>query len=68
MMSPSEAKKEIFWIAFKSLPKKERQSIVERLFKDSEFSEDLIDIAILKQREDEPSRLIEDYLVEKEKR
>lgn len=67
-MRPSEAKKEIFWIAFKSLPKKERQSIVERLLKDSEFSEDLIDIAILKQRENEPSRPIEDYLTEKEKR
>ncbi len=67
-MSPSEAKKEIFWIAFKSLPKKERQSIVERLLKDSEFSEDLIDIAILKQRENEPSKPIEDYLAEKEKR
>lgn len=67
-MSPSEAKKEIFWIAFKSLPKKERQSIVERLLNDSEFSEDLIDIAILKQRENEPSKPIEDYLAEKEKR
>lgn len=32
-MSPNEAKKEIFWIAFKSLSKKERQSIVERLLK-----------------------------------
>ncbi len=68
MMSPNEAKKEIFWIAFKSLSKKERQSIVERLLKDSEFSEDLIDIAILKQREDEPSRPLENYLLEREKR
>lgn len=67
-MTPSEAKTEIFWIAFKSLPKKERQSFVEKLLKDSEFAEDLIDIAILKQRKNEPSRLLEDYLIEKEKR
>ncbi|MCD6420255.1 MAG: hypothetical protein J7L41_06035 [Synergistetes bacterium] len=63
-MSVKEAKAEVFWMAFKGLPKKERRSVVERLLKDAEFMEDLIDIAILEQRREEPSRPLEDYLAE----
>lgn len=66
-MSVTEAKADVFWMAFKSLPKKERQSVIERLLKDTEFMEDLIDIAILEQRHEEPSRLLENYLAEREK-
>jgi hypothetical protein len=67
-MSVSQAKAEVFWLAFRGLPKKEKQSIIERLLKDKEFMEDLIDIAILRQRRNEPSRLLEEYLVERKKR
>ena len=66
-MSVIEAKADVFWMAFKSLPKKERQSVVERLLKDTEFMEDLTDIAIIEQRREEPSRLLENYLAEREK-
>ena len=67
-MGVREAKAEVFWMAFKGLPKKEKQSVIERLLTDKEFMEDLIDIAILEQRSEEPSRLLEDYLAEREKR
>jgi hypothetical protein len=66
-MSVKEAKAEVFWMAFKGLPKKERQSVIERLLKDTEFMEDLIDIAILEQRREEPSRPLEDYLAERKR-
>jgi len=66
-MSMKEAKAEVFWIAFKGLPKKERHSVIERLLKDAEFMEDLIDIAILEQRREEPSRPLEDYLAERKR-
>jgi len=66
-MSVTEAKAEVFWMAFKTLPKRERLSIIERLLKDTEFMEDLVDIAILEQRREEPSRPLEDYLAEKRK-
>ncbi len=66
-MSVTEAKADVFWMAFKSLPKKEKQSVIERLLKDTEFMEDLIDIAIIEQRREEPSRLLENYLSEREK-
>ena len=67
-MSTNEAKAEIFWIAFKGLPKKEKQSVVIRLLKDKEFMEDLIDTAIISQRRKESSRPLEDYLSERKKR
>jgi hypothetical protein len=67
-MGVTEAKAEIFWIAFKGLPKKEKQSVVIRLLKDKEFMEDLIDTAIINQRRKEPSRSLENYLSERKKR
>lgn len=51
-----EAKAEVFWLAFKGLPKKEQHLIVEKLMQDREFVEDLLDIAIIEQRRSEPSR------------
>ena len=66
-MTLQEAKAEVFLMAFKSMSKKERQSVIERLLKEKEFMEDLIDIVILEQRRNEPSRPLDDYLAEKKK-
>ena len=66
-MSIHEAKADVFWLAFKALPRGERQSVIERLLKDKEFREDLIDLAVFEQREKEPSRPLKDYLREKGK-
>ena len=67
-MSVKEAKGEVFWMAFRSLTKKEKQSVIERLLKDKKFMEDLIDIAIIEHRRKEPSRPIEDYIAERKNR
>jgi len=64
-MNIKEAKAEVFWMAFKSLSKKERQFVVKKLLDDVEFMEDLIDIAILEQRRGELSRPLEEYLKER---
>jgi hypothetical protein len=63
-MIPEEAKAEVFWLAFKGLPKKEQQLIVQKLLQDREFVEDLVDIAIIEQRRSEPSRPLEEHLAE----
>jgi hypothetical protein len=60
-----ESTTEAFWTAFRALSKKDRAVIMERLLADSEFREDLIDLAILKQRAKEPSRSIEEYLAQR---
>ncbi len=64
MMTTIEATAEVFWTAFRTLSKKEREAIVERLLRDEEFMEDLIDIVILEERQNEPSRSLDEYLAE----
>ena len=66
-MNVIEAKADVFWMAFKGLRKKERQSVIERLLTDTEFMEDLKDIATIELRREEPSRPLEEYLAEREK-
>ncbi len=36
-MIAEEARAEVFWLAFKGLPKKEQQLIVQKLLQDQEF-------------------------------
>ena len=64
-MIAEEARAEVFWLAFKGLPRKEQHLIVQKLLEDREFVEDLLDIAIIEQRQSEPSRPLEEYLAEK---
>jgi hypothetical protein len=66
-MGAAQAKAEVFWMALKSLPKKEGESVVGKLLQDKEFMEDLIDIAVIRQRRKEPSRPLEDYLAERKR-
>ncbi len=64
-MAIAETTVETLWKAFCALSKKERAVIMERLLADSDFREDLIDMAIVKQRAKEPSRSIEEYLAQR---
>jgi hypothetical protein len=66
-MIVKEAKAEVFWMAFKGLPRKEQHLIVQKLLQDREFVEDLLDLAVIEQRRAEPSRSLEEYLTEREK-
>jgi len=67
-MKTAEATSVVFWTAFRALPKKEREAVVERMLRDKEFMEDLIDIAIIEQRRKEPSRSLDEYLADKRKK
>jgi hypothetical protein len=67
-MTPTEATAEVFWTAFRALSRREKGAVVEKLLKDREFMEDLIDIVILEQRRKEPSRPLEEYLADKRKK
>lgn len=67
-MTTTEATAEVFWTAFCALSKKEREAVVEKLLRDKEFLEDLIDIVILEQRQDEPSRSLDEYLAARKKK
>jgi len=43
-MTHSEAVSEVFWRALKELPKKERDGVVTRMLRDTEFIKEMIDI------------------------
>ncbi len=65
MDSTSEATAEVFWTAFRALSKKDREAIVKKFLNDDEFIEDITDSVILKNRANEPSRPLSEYLAER---
>ncbi len=67
-MIATEATAAVFWTAFRALSRKEREAVVERLLMDKEFMEDLIDLVILEQRQNEPSRSLDEYLADRRKK
>jgi len=66
-MTTAEATSEVFLTAFRALPKKAREAVVEKMLGDREFLEDLIDTVIIEQRRKEPSRNLDEYLAERRK-
>lgn len=54
-MTGREATAEVFWTAFRTLPKADREAVIERLLRDRRIREDLIDIVTALQRQHEES-------------
>ena len=68
-MPPSirEATAEVYWTAFRALPKKDRQAVIARFAREREFREDLIDLVLLEERRGEPVRPLASYLARRDK-
>ncbi len=64
-MTTTEATAEVFWTAFRSMPKKERDAIIAKFLGDKGFREDLIDAYIIETRKKEVSRPLDEYLAER---
>ncbi|MBI5970994.1 MAG: hypothetical protein HY884_07555 [Deltaproteobacteria bacterium] len=67
-MTTAEVTSEVFLMAFRALPKRQREAVIEKMLMDKEFMEDLIDIVIIEQRRKEPSRGIDEYLADRRKK
>lgn len=67
-MTGREATAEIFYTAFKALPKEGRDAVVLQLSRDRRLREDQIDLAIVDSRIKKPSRSFWEYLKEREGR
>ncbi len=63
-MTKTKATAEVFWTAFKALPKEERQEVLAKIIKDKRIRHDLMDLALMEERKDEPSRPFRTYLEE----
>ena len=63
-MTESEATAEVFWTAFKGLPRIGRQAVLQRILKNKDLRHDLMDLAIIENRRLEPQRPLRTYLKE----
>ncbi len=63
-MTRTDATAEVFWTAFRVLPRKEQQAVLQRLLKDKALRQDLIDLAIIESRRREPARPLRQYLTD----
>jgi hypothetical protein len=62
-MTKNEATAEVFWMAFSALPRGgEPHSVLVRMMDDRALRHDLIDIALIEERRDEPERPFREYL------
>ena len=67
-MKTAQSKAEIYLMALESLSKAEKKAVITRLLENENLREDILDIALIQQRQGESSRPFREYLAEKEKR
>ncbi|HEU4759290.1 MAG TPA: hypothetical protein VFT91_04835 [Dehalococcoidia bacterium] len=63
-MAKAETASQAFWRAFQALPSGERRAVIERLLKDRAFREELLDVSLVLERDNEPSRPYEEFAEE----
>ncbi len=64
-MTKTQATAEVFWTAFQVLSQQEQQEVLRRLFQNRRLRRDLIDLALIESRRDEPARPLREYVNEK---
>lgn len=61
-MKAVESRAEVYLMALQSLSASERKAVITRLLEDPQLREDILDLAVIQQRQGEPSRPFRDYL------
>ena len=64
-MNTTQSRAEVYLMALQSLSKAEKKEVVTRLLEDEALWEDILDIALIRQREGEQGRPYEDYRTER---
>jgi len=67
-MKSVESRAEVYLMALQSLSKAEKEAVIARLLEDTKLREDILDLALIQQRQREPSRPFREYLAERRKR
>ena len=67
-MGAVETKAEVYVMALQSLTREERKAVLSRLLDDAQLRQDVLDIALIRQRQGEPARPFRAYLSERKKR
>jgi len=61
-LKAGESKAEVYLIALQSLSKVEKEVVIAHLLEDPQLRESILDLAVIKQRQGEPSRPFREYL------
>jgi hypothetical protein len=61
-MKAVESRAEVYLMALQSLSEAEREAVITRLLEDPQLREDILDLALIQQRQGELSRPFRDYL------
>ncbi len=67
-MKTAQSRAEIYLMALESLSKAEKKAVIARLLEDDSLREDILDLALIQQRQGESSRPFREYLAEGKKR
>lgn len=70
-MDTTQSKAEVYVMALNSLSKTEREAVIARLMENDALRtevEDILDSALIRERQGEPSRPFREYLAERDKR
>lgn len=65
-MKTVESRAEVYLMALRSLSKAEKEAVIAHLLEDPELREDILDLAVMKQRQKEPSRPFREYLSDRQ--
>jgi hypothetical protein len=57
----------VFLAAFRAMPREERRAVIAGIAEEKDLLEDLLDLAVIAQRRNEPSRPLRQYLAERAK-
>jgi hypothetical protein len=67
-MKAVESRAEVYLMALQSLSEVEREAVIARLLEDPRLREDILDLAVIQQRQGEPSRPFAEYLADRKER
>ena len=63
-MTKVEATAEVFWTAFRVLSREEQQAVLRRMLQNQRLRHDLMDLALIEERMEEPERPLREFLNE----
>ena len=64
LATKSEATAEVFWTAFKAMSREDQRLFIQHIIADENLRRDLMDLALIEERRDEPGRPLREYLAE----
>ncbi len=67
-MKAVQSRAEVYLMALQSLSKAEKKAVIAHLLEDDSLREDILDLALIQQRQRESRRPFCEYLEEREKR